>query len=114
MTTQLPPGVGLDALIAGIKNAQSDPLERLSTAVLTADALGETADHLIGHFVDQARRAGKSWTEIGGSMGVTKQAAQKRFVPGDPSQNFGRFTTRARNVVVSAQEETRAAGNAEI
>ncbi len=26
-------------------------------------------------------KAGASWTEIGQSMGVTKQAAQKRFVP---------------------------------
>ncbi|MFG1924882.1 Clp protease N-terminal domain-containing protein [Cryptosporangium sp. NPDC048952] len=113
-TPQLPPGIGLDALIAGIKKAQSDPLEQLSTAVLTAEAVGEIADHLIGHFVDQARRTGASWTDIGKSMGVTKQAAQKRFVPGDPSQNFGRFTERARHVVVAAQEETRQAGNPEI
>ncbi|WP_035856249.1 Clp protease N-terminal domain-containing protein [Cryptosporangium arvum] len=113
-TPQLPPGIGLDALIAGIKKAQTDPLEQLSTAVLTAEAVGEVADHLIGHFVDQARRAGASWTEIGKSMGVTKQAAQKRFVPGDPDQNFGRFTTRARSVIVHAQEETRQAGSPQI
>ena len=72
------------------------------------------ADHLIGHFVDQARRSGASWTDIGRSMGVTKQAAQKRFVPKEPPQDFGRFTPRARNVVVAAQEEARAAGNTEI
>jgi ATP-dependent Clp protease ATP-binding subunit ClpA len=55
-------------------------------------------------------------------MGVTKQAAQKRFVPKspgepldlDPSQGFGRFTERARNVVMAAQNEARAAGNGEI
>src|SRR5689334_2524829 len=113
-TPQLPPGIGLDALIAGIKKAQSDPLEQLSTAVLTAEAVSDVADHLIGHFVDQARRAGASWTDIGRSMGVTKQAAQKRFVPGDPDQNFARFTPRARNVVVQSQEETRRAGSPEI
>jgi ATP-dependent Clp protease ATP-binding subunit ClpA len=50
-------------------------------------------------------------------MGVTKQAAQKRFVPKgdpvdlDPSQGFSRFTQRARNVVMAAQNEARAAGN---
>ena len=114
MTTPLPPAVGLDSLIAGIKKAQTDPLQQLQTAVLTAEALGETADHLIGHFVDQARRAGASWTDIGKSMGVTKQAAQKRFVPGDPDQHFGRFTPRARNVVIHAQEKAREAANAEI
>lgn len=113
-TPQLPPGVGLDVLIAGIKKAQTDPLEQLSTAVITAEAVGEIADHLIGHFVDQARRSGASWTDIGKSMGVTKQAAQKRFVPGDPDQNFARFTRRARSVVVHAQEETRTAGSPEI
>jgi hypothetical protein len=95
-----------------------EPLEQLTDAVLAAEALGEVADHLIGHFVDQARRSGASWTDIGRSMGVTKQAAQKRFVPKDlpldAEQGFTRFTPRARHVVVAAQEEARAAGNAEV
>jgi ATP-dependent Clp protease ATP-binding subunit ClpA len=72
------------------------------------------ADHLIGHFVDQARRSGASWSDIGRSMGVSKQAAQKRFVPRegpDPSEGFSRFTERARQAVVGAQEAARAAGN---
>jgi hypothetical protein len=86
--------------------------------MVVADHLGEIADHLIGHFVDQARRSGASWTDIGRSMGVTKQAARKRFVPkdpgemADPRQGFERFTARARNVMVAAQEAARAAGNA--
>ena len=114
--------VRLDDLIEAIKKVHSDALDRLSDAVIAADHLGDVADHLIGHFVDQARRSGASWTEIGKSMGVTKQAAQKRFVakgPGepsdlDPSQGFSRFTARARNVVMAAQNEARAAGNDEI
>lgn len=111
--------VRLDDLIDVIKKAHSDPLDQLSDAVIAADHLGDVADHLIGHFVDQARRSGASWTEIGTSMGVSKQAAQKRFVPKgsvnlDPDQGFGRFTPRARNVVVAAQNEARAANNAEI
>jgi hypothetical protein len=114
--------VRLDDLIEAIKKAHSDALEQLSDAVIAADHLGEVADHLIGHFVDQARRSGASWTDIGRSMGVTKQAAQKRFVakgPGepsdlDPSQGFSRFTVQARNVVMAAQNEARAAGNDEI
>jgi ATP-dependent Clp protease ATP-binding subunit ClpA len=50
-------------------------------------------------------------------MGVSKQAAQQRFVPMagpaalDPSQGFSRLTDRARAVVVRAQEEAREAGN---
>ncbi|MFI5954180.1 Clp protease N-terminal domain-containing protein [Cryptosporangium sp. NPDC051539] len=121
MSTPLPPAIGLDSLIAGIKKVHDNPLDQLQTAVMTAEALGETADHLIGHFVDQARRAGASWTDIGRSMGVTKQAAQKRFVPKDPKDGgmdpaagFARFTTRARSVVVASQEEARRAGNREI
>src|SRR5919106_1977578 len=99
-----PASVRLDDLIDAICAAQDDKLEQLTSAVVAADHLGEVADHLVGHFVDQARRSGASWTEIGRSMGVTKQAARKRFVPkgpGEPSdldasQGFNRFTPRAR------------------
>lgn len=115
--------VRLDDLIEAIKKVHTDTLEQLSDAVVAAEHLGEVADHLIGHFVDQARRSGASWTDIGRSMGVTRQAAQKRFVPKadkegdpglDPNQGFGRFTPRARNVVMAAQNEARAAGGTAI
>jgi len=124
MTTPTPlnPPVRLDELIAAIKTVHADPLEQLTDAVLAAQTLSETADHLIGHFVDQARRSGASWTQIGDAMGVSKQAVQKRFVPKDPAtpndldpnQGFARYTARARNVVVSSQNEARTAKNAEI
>lgn len=113
--------VRLDDLIEAIKKSHPDALDQLSGAVIAADHLGEVADHLIGHFVDQARRAGASWTDIGRSMGVTRQAAQKRFVPKedkdgdaakmDPNAGFSRFTPRARNVVMAAQNEASAARN---
>ncbi|NMO92966.1 Clp protease N-terminal domain-containing protein [Actinomycetospora sp. TBRC 11914] len=116
----IPPPVRLDDLIRAITAVHDDALDQLTDAVLAGEHLGEVADHLIGHFVDQARRSGASWTEIGKSMGVTKQAAQKRFVPKgstpdlDPEQGFSRFTPRARKVVVASQSEARAAGNTEI
>lgn len=113
--------VRLDELIDAIKKVHPDALEQLSGAVIAADHLGDVADHLIGHFVDQARRSGASWTDIGRSMGVTRQAAQKRFVPKDPdtekmdpNAGFNRFTPRARNVVMASQNEATAIGNAEI
>ena len=112
--------VSLDTLIRAIKSVHTDALEQLTDAVLAAEHLGEVADHLIGHFVDQARRSGASWTDIGTSMGVTKQAAQKRFVPKadaagiDPNEGFARFTPRARTAVVTAQREARDAENIEI
>ncbi|WP_017239717.1 Clp protease N-terminal domain-containing protein [Streptomyces sp. SS] len=112
--------VRLDELIEAIKKVHPDALEQLSGAVIAADHLGDVADHLIGHFVDQARRSGASWTDIGRSMGVTRQAAQKRFVPKepdaekmDPNAGFSRFTPRARNVVMAAQNEATAARNDE-
>jgi Clp amino terminal domain, pathogenicity island component len=124
MTERQPPPtvitnpVSLDTLIQTIKSVHDDALDQLADAVLAAEALGDVADHLIGHFVDQARRSGASWTEIGRSMGVTKQAAQKRFVPKadtmDPDAGFARFTPRARNTVVAAQNAAGTAGNDEI
>ncbi|RBQ18035.1 ATP-dependent Clp protease ATP-binding subunit [Spongiactinospora rosea] len=116
--------VRLDDLINAIKgrHPDGDPLGELTDAVTLAEHIGEVADHLIGHFVDQARRSGASWTDIGRSMGVSKQAVQKRFVPrsgGTPTlaedlQAFGRYTDRARAVVVQAQEEARAGGHERI
>lgn len=114
--------IRLDDLIEAIKKAHPDALDQLSDAVIAAEHLDEVADHLIGHFVDQARRSGASWTDIGRSMGVTKQAAQKRFVPKDPggfpdldpSQGFSRFTPRARKVVMAAHTEAKTAANPEV
>ncbi len=114
--------VRLDDLIDAITRVHDEPLDQLTDAVLAAEALDEVADHLIGHFVDQARRSGASWTDIGKCMGVTKQAAQKRFVPKtptdaaamDPNADFQRFTPRARAVIIEAQNRAHAAGNSEI
>jgi len=113
------PQVRLSDLIEAIEKVHSSPLDQLADAVIAAEHLDDVADHLIGHFVDQARRSGASWTEIGRRMGVTKQAAQKRFVGKEPApaldaaHGFSRFTPRARNVVVAAQEAARAAGSAQ-
>src|SRR3954454_2784681 len=110
--------VPLGDLIEQITQVHTDPLEQLTDAMLLSDHLGEVADALIGHFVDQAGRQGPSWAAIGSSMGVTKQAAQKRFVQRpddaaalDPNAGFSRFTLRARNVVVAAQNEARTNGH---
>jgi len=119
---QIPNIVRLDDLIDAIKKTHTDALDQLSDAVIAADHRGDIADHLIGHFVDQARRSGASWSEIGRSMGVTKQAAQKRFVAKpssdaaalDPDAGFARFTPRARNVVMASMNQARAAGNTTI
>ena len=112
--------VRLDDLIDAIEKVHPEVLDQLTDAVLAAEHLGELADHLIGHFVDQARRSGASWTDIGRCMGVTRQAAQKRFVPKGPvgppetDPSYQRYTTRAREVLVAAQEAARVGGQGEI
>jgi ATP-dependent Clp protease ATP-binding subunit ClpA len=114
--------ITLDALIAFVKaqHPGGGPLDNLSDAVAVSTQLGEQSDHLIGHFVDQARRSGASWSQIGTSMGVSKQAAQQRFVPrGAPKEpfapgDFSRFTQRARSTLIAAEERARAVGAAEI
>ncbi len=122
-----PQPVRLDDLISYVKSQDGTALDHVSAAMRVSEHVGEVADHLIGHFVDQARKAGASWTEIGQSMGVTKQAAQKRFVPkaaewpvpGDEAgwqaalaeafraHPFSRFTPRAKNSISAAAEEAR-------
>ena len=111
--------VRLDELITTIKEVHTEPLDQLTDAVLVSEHLGEVSDHLIGHFVDQARRSGASWTEIGRCMGVTKQAAQQRSAPKVPDaasamsaeDGFSRFTQRARNTLAAAHDAAVAAGN---
>jgi len=105
--------VPLDNLIAYVKGLHPDggPLENVSDAFTVSTQLDEQADALIGYFVDQARRSGLSWSQIGGAMGVSKQAAQKRFVPPagkvadtmpEPVKPFSQFTARAARTLAAA------------
>jgi hypothetical protein len=109
--------VSLDTLITFVKAQRlaGSPLDNLSDAVAVSAGLSDQADSLIGHFVDQARRSGASWSQIGTSMGVSKQAAQQRFVPRGPAAgatgfgDFSRFTLRARTVLAVAEDLAQAA-----
>ena len=103
--------VPLDNLISYVKalHPGGGPLENVSDAFAVSTQMDEQADALIGHFVDQARKSGLSWSQIGGAMGVSKQAAQQRFVPtraGDlfpkGAKPFSRFTDRAARVFLAA------------
>jgi hypothetical protein len=115
-STPLDETVSLGDLINGIRRSSNNELDQLSSAVVVAQHLDEVGDHLIGHFVDQARRAGASWSDIGQSMGVTKQAVQKRFVSKTESGagDFSRFTPRARNAIIAATNEAHSNHNAAI
>jgi ATP-dependent Clp protease ATP-binding subunit ClpA len=104
--------IPLDNLISYVRKMHegAGPLDNLADAVRIAAALDEQADALIGYFVDQARRSGAPWSEIGASMGVSKQAVQKRFVTRVDESGlvpegklFERFTERARRTVAAAR-----------
>jgi ATP-dependent Clp protease ATP-binding subunit ClpA len=101
--------IALDTLITYVQAGHPDGglLDRLTDAVIVAEQLNEHSDALIGHFVDQARSSGATWNEIGRAMGVSKQAAQKRFVirASDLSpegKTFSRFAPRARSALAAA------------
>ena len=54
----------LDELIDYVHTVtpDGDALAQLAEAMEIGRRLNEHGDHLIGHFVDQARRSGASWT----------------------------------------------------
>jgi hypothetical protein len=112
----------LDELISQTQGQaySHEPLALLSTAARQQQELAELGEQLLDHFVQEARNAGCSWSQIGTALGVSKQAAQQRhsalrsliskFVGGAGSVTgpmFKRFTTRARGVIVLGQEEAR-------
>ena len=105
------PGPTLQELITTVQAdaASDDPLEQLMAASQIVAELQETGDAVLGHFVDACRRNGHSWTEISGSLGVTKQAAHKRFSFWKP--NLERFTERARSALRAASGDARSLGH---
>jgi hypothetical protein len=112
------PAPSLQTLIESVEADASsdDALEQLSHASRTATGLEEVSDSLLGHFVDRSRRSGHSWTQISGALGVSKQAAHKRFSFAAPTfehgaATFERFTPRARAALDAAGERARVRGH---
>ena len=65
----------------------------------------------------QARSDGATWSAIGESMGVSKQAAQKRFVVAVADRDDGllsRFTPCARHVLSAARVDAQRGGAPEV
>lgn len=55
-----------------------NPLDQIARAVELQAHLAELSDSLLENFVNEARRASHSWSEIGDVLGVSKQAAHQR------------------------------------
>ena len=105
------PAPPLTDLIATVSAdaASTDPLVRLATASATAAELTETSDALVGHFVDECRAAGHTWSEISQSLGVTRQAAHKRFSA--TPRELQRWTERAKQVLAASVDAARGLGH---
>jgi hypothetical protein len=103
---------GIDRLAAEIP--AGTPLEQLTAARALAGQLRARGDELLDQFVDAARSTGSSWTEIGCSLGTSKQAAQQRFAAlADPASGdtlFG-LTGPVAVTLSAAGDEARAFGH---
>ncbi|MBW8483062.1 Clp protease N-terminal domain-containing protein [Actinomadura parmotrematis] len=100
-----PLNISLADLIARLdaELPEASDLDRIAEAQLRNRTLIDLGDQLVDHYVNKAKRAGASWNDIGGAIGVTRQAAQQRHAPAP----FARFTDRNRHVIVLAQEAAR-------
>src|ERR1044071_4948597 len=79
----------LTALV-GHRAASKDPIAQLAAAVQVARETRCLADELLDRYVAAARERGRPWSEVGATLGVTKQAAQQRFTPSELRTNPAR------------------------
>jgi Clp amino terminal domain, pathogenicity island component len=108
--------LNLERLVGAVESQRGggSPSARLAAAVELGERVRAIADELVDHFVQEARAAGCSWTEIGSTLGVTKQAAQQRFVTiaPAPEQSWPPGLDEAAGAVfASAAAEARALGH---
>src|SRR5271156_2533152 len=97
--------------------ASDDPLEQLGQAAQSVSEMEQLSDNLLDHFVEACRANGRTWTEISSALGVSRQAAHKRFSAAMPGSvrlpgaaTFERFTERARAVLRDATQQAREFG----
>ncbi len=115
-------GMTLDDLITKTRDeaAGAGPLDLLASAAQQQQFLSDIGDELLDHFVQEARASGFTWSQIGTTLGVSKQAAQQRHTVGQgllgklraaaagiAGGAFTRFDTAGRQSVVLAQSEAR-------
>src|SRR5215467_2278925 len=97
------------------QQAPGAPLDHVEAALTVSEELAACADELIGQFVEEARGAGCSWTEIGQRIGVSKQAARERFAdPRRRAPQTWRLSAPAAGCLEAARREAAADGADEI
>jgi ATP-dependent Clp protease ATP-binding subunit ClpA len=100
--------VSVATLVEAVRSQAVDgSLERVEVALAVAEELTSEADELIGYFVEEARRDGRSWTQLGQRLGVSKQAARQRFAVVAPMRDFGgaEIRPRLRSCLEAAAQE---------
>lgn len=107
-------GMSFDELVARIERSTDNPLQRLDQAIAVGEELAVEADRVTDHFVGQARESGESWTSIGDRLGVSKQAARKRFADRVQSTFAHQFRPRLRACLDQARREAQADGCSEV
>ena len=68
-------GTGADTRIRVLGDWEAAPLDGLCHSARVSRALDKLQRELVG----RARVSGRSWTEIGESLGISRQAAWERF-----------------------------------
>lgn len=81
--TELDP-TALPSLASAITDVNSrypaaTDLERLPAAAALGESLERCGEALVRHFITKARAQGHPWSAIAEALGVSKQAAHKRF-----------------------------------
>ncbi|MET9240933.1 Clp protease N-terminal domain-containing protein [Nonomuraea sp. NPDC003709] len=89
--------------------SSTDPLALLEAAVTYAGLVGAAGDAMVDHYVQAAREAGLSWTDIGDRLGISKQAARQRYAPrlavtGGPATEPAAIDPRLAACLQAAQE----------
>jgi ATP-dependent Clp protease ATP-binding subunit ClpA len=105
------PTPNLQDLVKSVRDEvpDNDPLGQLTKAAELSAELSSLGDRLLDHFVFQCRQAGMSWAELSAALGVSKQAAHKRFTGTTP--NFQRYTVKARDVIQGSINQARSLGH---
>lgn len=115
--SDLPTVASLIARVDG-RSPGTGALDRLTTAAAVARELEAHGDALVDHYVDQARRAGVTWAQIGAALQVSKQAAQQRsagrslpVAGAEDSAYLRQFTARAYTALTASRRRAESLGH---
>jgi hypothetical protein len=109
MPEQRVPTVEELAALVQQRAGEPEPAAQLRVAIALGHELSELSDAVIDRFVADARAGGLSWTQIGETFGISKQAAQQRYgtnLP-EPLLRPDRWTRACRDALDRAGEEAR-------